>query len=60
MLIKCHNCNSDYSEYAKSCPKCGNKNTNTRRIEKGCYSIANRKNIFLMIQMKKQKRTKYI
>lgn len=46
MLIKCHNCNSDYSEYAESCPKCGEKNSHVRNLEKDCYNIINRKKYF--------------
>ena len=56
MLIKCHNCNSDYSEYAESCPKCGEKNSHVRNLEKGCYNIINKKKYFTYDPNEKVKR----
>lgn len=46
MLIKCRNCNSDYSEYAESCPKCGEKNPNVANFNSQCFEIEKRKEIF--------------
>lgn len=46
MLIKCHNCNSDYSEYAESCPKCGEKNPNVTNFDGRCLEIDGRKERF--------------
>lgn len=46
MLIKCRNCNSDYSEYAESCPKCGEKNPNVTNLDGRCLEIDGRKERF--------------
>ena len=46
MLIKCRNCNSDYSEYAESCPKCGEKNPNVTNFDGRCLEIDGRKERF--------------
>ena len=46
MLIKCRNCNSDYSEYAESCPKCGEKNPNVTDFDWRCLEIDGRKERF--------------